>query len=93
VLGIELVYVPSYSPNLNLIERLWKFTKNQLRTKYYDNFDVFKEKINSIISSTDSYNNKYIDSLIGDKVQLFDDVTVSCKYSFDIVDLDLELAA
>ena len=26
-LGIELLYLPTYSPNLNLIERLWKFIK------------------------------------------------------------------
>ena len=26
-LGIELLYVPTYSPNLNLIERLWRFVK------------------------------------------------------------------
>ena len=25
-LGITLLFLPSYSPNLNLIERLWKFT-------------------------------------------------------------------
>jgi transposase len=28
-LGIELLYVPAYSPNLNFIERLWKFVKKQ----------------------------------------------------------------
>ena len=34
-LGIELLYLPSYSPNLNLIERVWKFVKAEcLRTKY-----------------------------------------------------------
>lgn len=27
----ELDYIPPYSPNLNLIERLWKFVKNELR--------------------------------------------------------------
>ena len=26
-LGITLMFLPSYSPNLNLIERLWKFVK------------------------------------------------------------------
>jgi transposase len=26
-LGIELLFLPSYSPNLNIIERLWKWTK------------------------------------------------------------------
>jgi len=92
-LGIELVHIPSYSPNLNLIERLWKFVKNQLRTKYYDDFDVFKERIDSVVNSTDNYNKKYIDSLIGDKVQLFDEVVVSRKYSLDMMDLDVELVA
>ena len=34
--GIELLYLPTYSPNLNLIERLWKFIKKQcLYSKYY----------------------------------------------------------
>jgi hypothetical protein len=28
-LQIELLYLPAYSPNLNLIERLWKFVKKQ----------------------------------------------------------------
>lgn len=33
---IDLVFLPPYSPNLNLIERLWKFTKSKLRVQYYD---------------------------------------------------------
>lgn len=41
---IQLVFLPSYSPNLNLIERLWKFMKNKvLYNKYYEKFDTFKE--------------------------------------------------
>jgi hypothetical protein len=72
-LGINLVYIPSYSPNLNLIERLWKFVKGKLRTQYYDKFDVFVERINSITNSTDKENKQAIDRLISDKVQLFDD--------------------
>ena len=74
VLGIELIYIPSYSPNLNLIERLWKWVKSELRTKYYDNFELFKQRIDFIVASTDKENKKYIDSLITDKVQLFDEV-------------------
>jgi transposase len=36
-LGIELLFLLSYSPNLNIIERLWKFTKRKiLYAKYYD---------------------------------------------------------
>jgi len=81
-LGVNLVYIPAYSPNLNLIERLWKFVKGELRTKYFDKFDVFQEKINSIIASTDSENKKTIDRLIGVKVQLFDDITATSQNSF-----------
>jgi transposase len=35
-LGIELLYLPAYSPNLNLIERFWKWVKKKcLYSKYY----------------------------------------------------------
>ena len=81
-MGISLIYIPSYSPNLNLIERFWKFTKNRLRTKYYDDFDVFKRTIDSIVDSADKENKEAIDKLIGDKVQLFDDINPVSKLSF-----------
>jgi hypothetical protein len=29
-LGITLLFLPPYSPNLNIIERLWMFTKKQI---------------------------------------------------------------
>ena len=39
---IELHFLPSYSPNLNLIERLWKFFKKKiLYNKYYETFVEF----------------------------------------------------
>jgi len=40
---IELVFLPPYSPNLNLIERLWKFFKKKiLYNRYYETFDEFR---------------------------------------------------
>jgi transposase len=52
-LGIELLFLPPYSPNLNLIERLWKFVKKEcLYTKYYENFDLFKSAITECLSQT-----------------------------------------
>ena len=71
-LGIILQYIPPYSPNLNLIERLWKFVKGELRSKYYDDFSTFQKKIDSIIESTTKENLPKIKKLIGEKVQLFD---------------------
>jgi len=73
-LDIHLEYIPPYSPNLNLIERVWKFTKGELRSKYFDNFALFRERIDAIIESTEKENKAKIDGLIGEKVQLFDDM-------------------
>ena len=92
-LGINLVYIPSYSPNLNLIERLWKFVKGRLRTQYYDDFNVFMEKINSITDSTDKENKQNIDRLISDKVQLFDDLIPVEKNPYVCAHQTLPLAA
>jgi len=71
-LGINLVFIPSYSPNLNLIERFWKFTKSKLRTKYYTDFNEFSNRIDAITASSDGVHKKEVDKLITEKVQLFD---------------------
>lgn len=40
---LEMVFLPAYAPNLNLIERLWKFMKKKvLYNRYYPSFDEFK---------------------------------------------------
>ena len=40
---IELKFLPPYSPNLNLIERLWRFMNKKIRNnKYYEKFTEFK---------------------------------------------------
>lgn len=70
-LDIQLEYIPPYSPNLNLIERVWKFVKGEISSKYYYDFDSFKQKIDSIINSTDEKNKQKINRLIGKGVHLF----------------------
>jgi hypothetical protein len=50
-LNIELLYLPAYSPNLNLIERLWRFIKKQvLYSEHYNSIDTFRKNINICIS-------------------------------------------
>ncbi len=49
-LGITLLFLPSYSPNLNLIERLWKFIKRRaLYGRYHPTFAEFQAAINEIL--------------------------------------------
>ena len=41
---IELLYLPPYAPNLNLIERVWKFFKKKvLANAYYESFLEFRK--------------------------------------------------
>ncbi len=53
---------------------MWKFTKGEPRTKYYDNFALFCKRIDAIIKSTEKENKTTIERLIGKKIQLFDDL-------------------
>ena len=49
-LGIELLYLPGYSPNLNLIERLWRFVRKQsLDSIYYEDFARFTAAIDQCL--------------------------------------------
>ena len=83
-LGIILDYIPPYSPNLNLIERFWKFVKGELRSKYYDNFAEFQKNIDGIIETSDGKNKDKICRLISDKVQLFQDLKLVCNNTFSV---------
>jgi len=78
-LNIELLFLPSYSPNLNLIERLWKWVKKDcLNCKYYESFDKFKDAINqSLLKVSQSDRNKEMDSLLALNFQLFDSAIYS----------------
>jgi transposase len=73
-LNINLIYIPPYSPNLNLIERFWKYAKTKLRTKHYDDFPVFCKTIDSIVACDDVKDKNAVNNLINEKVQLFDDM-------------------
>lgn len=49
---IELHFLPPYSPNLNPIERLWKWMKERVvYNTYYEHFDDFKSAILGFFSA------------------------------------------
>ena len=76
-LQIELLYLPAYSPNLNLIERLWKFVKKKcLYSKYYENFGYFKASILECLEKTETIYKEELDSLLRPKFQTFEKTQV-----------------
>jgi transposase len=71
-LGIELFYLPAYSPNLNLIERLWRFVKKQvLYSTHYDTFATFKESIDACLRDLGTRFKSKMQTLMTMNFQLF----------------------
>lgn len=71
-LNIELLYIPPYSPNLNLIERLWKFVKKEcLYSKFYTKFQYFTEKIQDCLDNTQAKHKEELSSLLTLNFQFF----------------------
>ena len=76
-LGITLLFLPSYSPNLNLIERLWKFTKRRaLYGRYHPTFRDFQAAIQEVLDGLSTKYSQQLASLMTLNFQQFDDVSL-----------------
>lgn len=76
-LGIEVLFLPPYSPNLNLIERLWKFVKKQcLYGKYYEQFGAFQGAIEKCLREAPEKHEKEFRTLFRPKFQTFADAQI-----------------
>ena len=78
-LKIELLFLPAYSPNLNLIERLWKLVKKEcLLNRYHADFASFKAAINGCLDQLGSQSKDKLHSLASLKFQFFTFPQTSC---------------
>jgi transposase len=74
-LGVGLLYLPSYSPNLNLIERVWRFVKQQcLRAAYHPTYEAFTAAIDQCLAELDTTHRAEMNSLLTHEFQMFDAV-------------------
>lgn len=76
-LNIRLLFLPSYSPNLNLIERLWGFVKRQsVYGKYHPDFASFRTAIETTLSGITTKHANALASLMTLDFQTFEDVSL-----------------
>jgi transposase len=72
---IQMVYLPPYSPNLNLIERVWKFMHEKvIHLTYFDTFSKFKKSINAFFDDFEQYKDE-LKSRITFNFQTFENAT------------------
>ena len=63
---INLIYLPPYCPNLNLIERLWRFLYKKVTLfRYYNRFSDFREAVIQFLTNTHAYKQE-LDSLMAE---------------------------
>jgi transposase len=66
---IELLFLPPYSPNLNPIERLWKFMHCIVtNNRFYADFEAFAKSLLNFFGNISKYKSK-LNSLINDNFQ------------------------
>lgn len=53
-----LKFLPAYSPNLNLIERLWKFVRKQALRCWHDTFEAMQAAVAQVLDNLSQYRNQ-----------------------------------
>ena len=75
--GITLLFLPSYSPNLNLIERLWKFIKRRsLYGRYHATFADFHAAIQETLDGLPTTHAESLKTLMTLNFQRFENVSL-----------------
>ena len=76
-LGVELLFLPSYSPNLNLIERLWKFVKKEvLNSRQHQDFKKFQAAIDGCLADMPTKHQGKLATLLTHNFQTWDNVSL-----------------
>ena len=51
----DLKHLPAYSPNLNLIERLWKFLRKEALQRWHATFEEMQEAVAAVLDHLERY--------------------------------------
>ena len=68
----HLVFLPAYSPNLNLIERLWKFLRKTALNRWHKTFEAMQEAVGEVLDHLDRYHSE-LDSLMSEEFHILED--------------------
>jgi transposase len=75
---IELLYLPPYSPNLNVIERVWKFVKaDALANRWRADFVAFRAAIDATLDQLHTTHRDKMRSLLALNFQVLEPASVS----------------
>jgi transposase len=69
--GVEfqLEFLPAYSPNLNLIERLWRFLRKEALQRWHETFEAMESAVAGVLDHLERYR-KELRSLLSERFRL-----------------------
>jgi len=76
----RLEFVPPYSPNLNLIERLWKFLRQKALCRWQRTFAAMQEAVSAVLDHLDDYRDE-LATLMVEEFHLIDRHEIPVEYT------------
>jgi transposase len=77
--GFHLEPVPPYSPNLNLIERLWKFLRKKALCRWHQTFEAMQEAVAAVLDHLDRYRDE-LATLMVEQFHIIDEQEIPVEY-------------
>jgi transposase len=71
--------VPPYSPNVNLIERLWKFMKQKALSRWHPSFEAMQQAVSEVMDHLDEYKDE-LASLMVDEFHIIEKQEIPVQY-------------
>jgi transposase len=71
--------VPPYSPNLNLIERLWKFLRKKALCRWRQTFEAMQEAVAAVLDHLDQYRDE-LATLMVEQFHIIDKQEIPVEY-------------
>ena len=75
----ELERLPAYSPNLNLIERLWKFLRKRALSRWHQTFEAMQAAVSEVLDHLSDYR-KELAALMTEKFHIVAKATIPVQY-------------
>ena len=75
----HLEQLPTYSPNLNLIERLWKFLKRKALSRWHKTFESMQEAVSAVLDHLENYRVE-LASLMTEKFHIIPEAEIPVQY-------------
>lgn len=75
----HLSQIPAYSPNVNLIERLWKFMRSKALCKWHKTFEGMQRAVSEVLDHLEGYHGE-LQSLMTEKFHIIDKKDIPVEY-------------